>query len=235
MLSKGPTSEASAFGVCGVALKAVLYCPPPEGSPPSRFQIVSDHAMIRAFVAVAIGPEVVRRITEAQSEMKARIGGVRWVAPENFHFTIKFLGPVPEENIDVIASALEEAVSSVPRFVIAARGIGIFPDTRTPRVIWVGLDGKNLEPLVRAVESVLEPLGFAPESRPFQPHLTLGRWSRQETRGKALRKEIERWADTPFGDFSVENMILFRSVLNPRGAVYTALRALPLPALPTET
>jgi 2'-5' RNA ligase len=190
--------------------------------------------MIRAFVAVAIGPEVARRIAEAQTELKARIGGVRWVAPENFHFTIKFLGPVSEENIEGIASALKEAASSVPRFVIAAGGIGIFPDIRRPRVIWVGLDGKNLEPLVRAVESVLEPLGFAPESRPFKPHLTLGRWSRQETRGEALRKEIERWTHTAFGEFAVKNVILFQSVLNPRGAVYTALRALPLPALSAE-
>lgn len=167
--------------------------------------------------------------------MKARLGGVRWVAPENFHFTIKFLGPVPEENIEGIASALKEAVSSVSRFVIAARGIGIFPDIRRPRVIWVGLDGKNLERLVRAVESVLEPLGFAPESRPFQPHLTLGRWSRQETRGEVLRKEIARWTHTAFGEFPVEHVTLFQSVLNPRGAVYMALRALPLPALPIET
>jgi 2'-5' RNA ligase len=190
--------------------------------------------MIRAFVAVAVGPEVVRRIAEAQTEMKARLGGVRWVAPENFHFTIKFLGPVPEEKIEAIASALKEAAGSVPRFRIAAGGIGIFPDIRRPRVIWVGLDGKNLERLVRAVESVLEPLGFAPESRPFQPHLTLGRWNRQETRGEALRKEIERWTETDFGEFAVKNVILFRSVLNPRGAVYTALRALPLSALPAE-
>jgi 2'-5' RNA ligase len=191
--------------------------------------------VIRAFVAVAIGPEVVRRIAEAQSEMKARLGGVRWVASENFHFTIKFLGPVQEQKIEGIASALREAVSSVPSFVIAAGGIGIFPDIRRPRVIWVGLDGKNLERLVRAVESVLEPLGFAPESRPFQPHLTLGRWSRQETRGEVLRKEIERWTHTAFGEFPVENVVLFQSVLNPRGAVYTALRALPLPALSAET
>jgi 2'-5' RNA ligase len=190
--------------------------------------------MIRAFVALAIGPEVVRRVAEAQSEMKARLGGIRWVAPENFHFTIKFLGPVHEEKLEAVASALKEAASSVPRFVIAARGIGIFPDIRRPRVIWVGLDGKNLEALVRAVESELEPLGFAPESRPFQPHLTLGRWSRQETRGEALRKTIEHWTGTAFGEFPVENVTLFKSVLNPRGAVYTALRALTLPSH-TET
>jgi 2'-5' RNA ligase len=186
--------------------------------------------MIRAFVALVIGSEVVRRVAEAQSEMKAHLAGVRWVAPENFHFTVKFLGPVHEEKLEAVASALKKAASSVPRFVIAARGIGIFPDIRRPRVIWVGLDGKNMEALVRAVESELEPLGFAPEERPFQPHLTLGRWSRHDARGETLRKTIERWRDAAFGEFPVENVTLFKSVLNPRGAVYTALRVLPLPS-----
>jgi 2'-5' RNA ligase len=179
--------------------------------------------VIRAFVGVRIDPEMAERIFEVQSELKRRLSGVRWVGRENLHFTVKFLGAVGEEKIAPISDALERAVGSIPRFSITGRGIGVFPDIRRARVVWAGFESDNLEALARQIEAILEPIGFPREKRSFKPHLTIGRWRNPVSQGESLKHEIERWKDRDFGVSQVEEVILFRSVLKPQGAVYSPL------------
>ena len=179
--------------------------------------------MIRAFVGVRLDSEVARRIAAAQAALQPCIPGVRWVAETNYHFTLKFLGAVSENRIPDIVNALTEAVVPFAPFVVSARGVGVFPDIRRPRVIWVGLNSTELAELARAVESTLERIGFAREARSFQAHLTLGRWRDAIKPGAELRREIERRKDEAFGDSVVEKVILFQSILKPGGAVYSEL------------
>jgi 2'-5' RNA ligase len=179
--------------------------------------------VIRAFVGVRIDPEMVERICNAQSELKRRLGGVRWVGRENLHFTVKFLGAVGEEKIAPISDALERAVGSIPRFSITGRGIGIFPDIRRARVLWAGFESNHLGALAREIEAILEPIGFPREKRSFKPHLTIGRWRNPVNQEEKLKREIEQWKDYDFGVSRVEEVILFRSVLKPQGAVYSPL------------
>ena len=191
--------------------------------------------MIRAFVGVRIDPNTVRNICEAVSRLKGRIPGVRWIAPENFHFTLKFLGSVQEEKIAPIAQALEQKLGLFPRFPINAKGLGVFPDLRRARTLWVGLEGQGLRELTAEVEEVLEAFGFAREKRAFKPHLTVGRWRRFDGSHKRLGEEIAQWHNSQFGQSFVETVILFQSVLNSEGAVYRPLAEMALAVRPCKT
>jgi 2'-5' RNA ligase len=183
---------------------------------------------MRAFIGVRIDPAVAQKISEAQAQLKQTLSGVRWVGRENLHFTVKFLGPIEEERTRVITEALERALQLFPPFTILARGIGVFPDMRRARVLWVGLEGQNLAPLATGVETALEGVGFARERREFKPHLTIGRWRNFNGRAEPLRNALESWEDYDFGQSWVEEVIFFQSVLKAEGAVYSPLRVIRL-------
>lgn len=169
-----------------------------------------------------------QKISAAQSQLKNKLSGVRWVARENLHFTLKFLGPISEDRVEPILRALEPPVGERQRFLMAAKGIGVFPDLRRPRVVWVGLGAEALARLAGDVEQALESLGFPGEQRIFRPHLTIGRWRDRSRSSAAVEREIESWKGYDFGACWVEEVILFRSDLKPQGPVYSPLGAVPL-------
>ena len=176
--------------------------------------------MIRAFVGVRIDPNVVEKISAVQSQLKRSLSGVRWVGRENLHFTLKFLGPIEEKKAASITEALEEALRLFPRFPILARGIGVFPDMRRARVLWVGLEGQSLLPLATRVETALEAVGFQREQRGFKPHLTIGRWRNFNGSPELLRSEIGSWKGYDFGQSWVREVVFFQSILRSEGAIY---------------
>jgi 2'-5' RNA ligase len=154
---------------------------------------------------------------------------VAWVAPDNLHLTVKFLGGVEPGQVEAVTAALRATVSATPPFELAIAGLGAFPTASRPRVIWAGVSGGR-EPVCRLageVEAALEPLGFAPESRPFSPHLTLGR-IREPRPDRRLAALIARGAGRAFGDLRVTSVSLMRSVLGPGGPRYSELAAVAL-------
>ncbi|HET8563706.1 MAG TPA: RNA 2',3'-cyclic phosphodiesterase, partial [Candidatus Binatia bacterium] len=82
--------------------------------------------MIRAFIAIRINPDTARRITDVISRLRPRVAGVRWVPEENFHFTLKFLGRVDDEQVVPIHMALVQQLKPFSRFTINAKGLGVF-------------------------------------------------------------------------------------------------------------
>ena len=184
--------------------------------------------MIRAFIAVSLDRKVIDRIADASAQLKPQIAGVRWVAPVNFHLTLKFLGDIDEALIEPIGAALRAQLRLFPRFTINAKGLGVFPGPKRPRVLWVGLTGDELILLASKVESALQPLGFTPESRTFTPHLTIGRWRQSDQAPKSFGRELENWKIYDFGRSNVESVRLMQSVLKPEGAIYNDLISLPL-------
>jgi 2'-5' RNA ligase len=184
--------------------------------------------VIRAFIGIEIDSPTVRNISVALLHLEPHVPGIRWVAPTNFHFTLKFLGNIDESKIDPVARALELHLHLFPRFTINAKGLGVFPDLRRPRILWVGLAGKELAALVSQVETALEPLGFTPEKRAFKPHLTVGRWRQFDGSSKKLGEEIERWKSYEFGPSTITRVIFFQSVLSQEGAAYHPLKVVAL-------
>ena len=185
-------------------------------------------AVIRAFIAVEISPTTVAHILSAIADLKPKLPAVRWVAPANFHLTLKFLGDIEARQLEAIGDVLELAITPFPRCIINAKGLGVFPGLRQPRILWVGFIGDELTQLAERVNTALLPLGFAGETRGFAPHLTIGRWRQPDRRTANLREEIARWRDHDFGATLVDRLILFQSVLKPPGAVHSKLKVFKL-------
>src|SRR5262249_62425133 len=97
-------------------------------------------AALRLFVAVLLPEDVRQRLAAAVERLRPLAADVAWVAPSNFHITLKFLGQVDEARVPVLADALQPAVADRPAFDGAVRGLGAFPSPTRPRVLWAGLD-----------------------------------------------------------------------------------------------
>ena len=189
---------------------------------------------IRSFIAIALDQRAVAALQQLQDTLgrKPAARAARWAAPESIHLTLKFLGDVPADDLPVIAEALQERCGQHGPFRLALSGLGCFPDTRQPRIVWVGLQGDTaaLLALQRDVEQVMDELGYPPERRPFSPHLTIARVreSAQRSEVQALGQAVERAGVGEPAALEVDTVHLVRSDLRPEGPLYTNLAALPL-------
>jgi 2'-5' RNA ligase len=185
--------------------------------------------MIRAFLAIEM-PETLRAgLALVQGELKRSHADVRWVAAGNIHLTLKFFGNVPDEEIDTLALAAQEVVAGEEPFQLRATIAGAFPSPRAPRVVWLGLGG-DVVPLNRLyyqLEKAFDKLGYPAEGRAFHPHLTLGRVKSPMNREK-LAKMLEKMPAVEWPPFDVKELILFQSILSPKGSIYRPLKVIPL-------
>jgi 2'-5' RNA ligase len=179
---------------------------------------------IRTFIAVEIPGNITSSIRGLQQGLKDYGVDMRWIRPENIHITLKFLGNVGAADTDKISGAIYKTTDGVASISLKAKGIGVFPGIKRPRVLWVGLFGQ-LESLMRLQQTLdenLKAIGFPEEKRPFKGHLTIGR-----IKGK-MNNKIFVDALTAFSHFESETfiadkIILFKSELKPQGAVYANL------------
>jgi len=190
-------------------------------------------SVIRAFIAIDLSPEIRRRLESVIQQLQQRLGGVpvRWVAAKNIHVTMKFLGDVSLSNLEMLKKILQSEASSHSPFDISVGDLGAYPSIYRPRVIWAGVEApQELKTLQRCIEAETARLGYAPEDRPFSPHLTLGRVARHSTSQDARRiSEVLGTYKVGFlGAVRVQAVHLYRSDLQPGGAVYTQLFTAPL-------
>ena len=183
---------------------------------------------LRTFIAVPLPDEVAQELAAVQRQIRRRAPEcVRWVAPSKIHLTLRFLGDVLEERIAPIKEALSVVARHVQPFEIQVKGIGAFPSTHRPSVIWVGVEDASswLALVQRAVEEAMTHLGFQPETRAFSPHLTLGRVQRGASAQdkRELGASLEATPVGLLGTVTAQEMILFKSTLKPDGAQYTPL------------
>lgn len=185
---------------------------------------------IRSFLAFDL-PDVLKEgVDSVHRDLHPLIRDVRWVAPGNVHLTVIFLGHVPQGDLDGIGSSAAAVCSRYGPFRMALEGLGTFGGRRRPRVLWIGLSGDldRMGAFRDALQDSLQPFGIQRETRPFRPHLTVGRFRENARPGEALDrclKERAQWA-TPLG--VLDEVVLYRSDLKPGGAVYTRLGAWPL-------
>lgn len=190
-------------------------------------------SVVRAFIAVDLPDDLRQALGRVSRHLQEELKGVpiRWVPPENIHLTLKFLGEVSTRNLPLLQEMLRGEVADRRPFEFGVGELGAFPDLKQPRVIWVGVKGPDeLDALHYVIETAMERLGYARESRPFTPHLTLGRLSRNAGPQDIRRvSEVLRKTKVGFlGSARVEEVHLYRSDLYPTGAVYTRLFTAPL-------
>jgi 2'-5' RNA ligase len=183
----------------------------------------------RLFVALEPPDPVRRRIAAAAADLRRAAGRgadeVRWVAPENVHLTLQFLGAVPEPRVGEVRAAVEAAAAAAAGpIALEVRGAGGFPTARRPRVVWLGLAGDlpALQALVRDLGARLAPLGFPPEERAFSAHLTLGR-AREGRAGPGVAGALAGAAAAEPFAWRASEVVLLESHLSPRGARYEAV------------
>ncbi len=185
---------------------------------------------IRSFLAFSL-PAPIREVAEpVLRDLSGASRDVKWVRPQNVHITLVFLGSVDEAVIPGVTSAAAGICTTFSPFRLSVNGVGFFPNPRRPRVIWLGLQG-DVERMGRfrdALQKALEPFGVEPEKRPFQPHLTLGRFRKGGVMDDRLARAMERHARVTSPECTFSEFVLFRSDLHPSGAVYTALARFPL-------
>jgi 2'-5' RNA ligase len=185
-------------------------------------------SVIRAFIAIDLTLEIIQHLEQVSTQLKKRLEGVpvRWVPVDNIHLTLKFLGDVSLANVDMLKKILQTEVEGHHVFEISVGGLGAFPSLHRPRVVWVGVEAPaELTAVQNGVESAMARLGYAREERPFSPHLTLGRVSRNAVgRDERLIGEAIEAVKLGFlGVARVNEVHLYKSDLLPNGAVYTRL------------
>lgn len=180
---------------------------------------------MRLFVAIPLDDELRDAVATVQRSIVRTWPGadraVKWVEPENFHFTLKFLGEVAEEDLPAVERAVRAAAVGGP-FEIAVERVGVFPNLQNPRVLWIGVQegADRLRVLAQRVEDALVPVGFAREGRPFAPHLTIGR-VREGRDVRGLGPALAAVRDAKIGRQRVGLVVVMESRLGPRGPSYT--------------
>jgi 2'-5' RNA ligase len=180
---------------------------------------------LRAFIALEIEPAARARVQTMMEDLGPQLTNVRFVPLEQLHLTLRFLGDIPRESLPSLSAAVERAVRACPAAEVELEGIGMFPERGHPRVLWLGLAlPEPIFTLQAACEAGAQAIGLAPETRPFRPHLTLGRW-----RSPAPRPSLP---EVTLGQTRLSRVVLFESQLNPSGAVHTPLASFELGSLP---
>ncbi|HAY86022.1 MAG TPA: RNA 2',3'-cyclic phosphodiesterase [Chloroflexi bacterium] len=185
-------------------------------------------SVIRSFIAVDLPNTLNQSLVQASQQLQELLVDlpVRWVPVENIHLTLKFLGDVSEKNISMIQSILYTEAANHHQFEISVGGFGVFPNLSRPRVLWVGVEAPDeLINLQRRIDMETARLGYTPDQREFNPHLTFGRVSRNAS-SKQVRKistQLRNHRISFLGAARIEDVSLFRSDLGPDGAVYSKI------------
>jgi 2'-5' RNA ligase len=180
---------------------------------------------IRSFIAIELPGDIQEALGRIQERLRSAEAPVGWVDPCNIHLTTKFLGYVAEPDIPKVCEVMKSAAAHTKSFELEVAGLGTFPPTGSPRVVWAGVRGE-LEPLAELVEEieqgVADAVGIRPEHRPFHPHLTLGR---VKSTGNAdrLKTAMLECGPAEAGSFTADGLTLFMSELRRDGSVYTPM------------
>jgi 2'-5' RNA ligase len=178
---------------------------------------------LRCFVAVEIVDAKVRdNFLTLGKALKATGAAVKLVEAQNIHVTLRFLGNMSRSRVEEVGELLDE-VEFYP-FDVELKGVGVFPNLRRVNVVWVGIERGDVELLnvFNQLEGKLKGIGFKSDRRGFAPHITVARVSSGRNRD-ALVDVVSDWRDREFGGFGVDAIQLKKSVLTPRGPIYSTL------------
>jgi len=196
---------------------------------------------MRLFIAADLTPEIREALASTLDQLKARLTRlpVRWILPDHWHLTLRFLGETPVVGLDEMARRLDAACRLLPAFDVRLTRLGCFPDFVRPRVLWVGLEeNHHLVQLHEAVQTATAPWGDprpeparagTQDRKPFVPHLTLGRINELPPGPlKRVGRQLEQSDLTTSGPWQIDHVSVMESQLGPRGPQYVLHRSIPL-------
>jgi 2'-5' RNA ligase len=193
-------------------------------------------SLLRAFIAIELPVHVCDVIQRQTIRLRQTLGDdlIRWVPTQNMHLTLKFLGDINTSHLDFLKQMLAREANLHQQFNLQLGGLGAFPSSRKPRLLWIGIHAPtDLAALQKSIETGASRLGYEQEERAFSPHLTIGR-VRQNANPPELQK-VRTALDTiqlgNIGIARIDNVHLFKSDLQPSGSIYTKLFSAPLSKL----
>ncbi len=181
---------------------------------------------LRTFIGVGLENSLRDRAIALQEKLAATGAQVKWVEPDNLHVTLLFLGEVGERDLVGVCRAVTQTCSRQSPFSLSLEGVGCFPNTRRPRVVWAGIGegGQELCDLHDALEPPLQELGcYRREERQFTPHITLGRVKNDEEANEDLVKSLEKLKKWKGGVMQAREVLVMSSELTPKGPVYAVM------------
>lgn len=174
---------------------------------------------LRTFLAVSVPcPAPLARVLKQLTQMGPAL---KCSTPRGLHCTLKFLGPTAPQAVTGLSAALPAAVAGCRPFSAELLGVGAFPHDQRPTVVWAGLAAPELADLQRRLDELAAGFGFAPEDRPFHPHVTLARVRHRPP--PQLRELLQLHAATRWGSFEVTAVELLKSTPTPAGSRYDVL------------
>ena len=172
---------------------------------------------MRTFIAVEIPKEIRQAVGEYINSIKECMKDVKWVEPQNLHFTIKFLGEVKNSDIRNIKECVENVANEFSSFALGLSDTGFFPSKYKPKVVWIGVDGgkDTLLDLYQDMERCFEQYGYDREAKTYSPHLTIGRVKKFK-----MVTAPENLPDFEPVMFTVSRLAVMKSTLTPEGPIY---------------
>jgi RNA 2',3'-cyclic 3'-phosphodiesterase len=180
---------------------------------------------IRSFLAFELSAEMRSTVSGVYENVRNSRLEVRWVKPQGIHITVVFMGDVREEDVAHIGNEVGKVCSEFAPFHASLKGMGCFPNTRNPRVIWIGLEGEieRMSNFREDLQRRLVPFGVKVEKRGFNPHLTLGRFKKPSRGETEIGELIHKHKDLTSPVCALHELVLFKSDLKPGGAIYTKM------------
>ena len=180
--------------------------------------------MKRLFIGIPIeSPKSVRHVEVWKRNSNLNRNVLNWTPPGNWHITLFFLGNTEESAVAVLQQLIEESFSKIQAYQTELRGVGVFPNTNNPKVLWLGLD--DLQPLMPAYSQLGESLqqnGFSFDQKPLKPHLTIARVKRADN-PLAFQSLLSEFQETVFDRIEVNKAALFESISTSAGPIYKPL------------
>jgi 2'-5' RNA ligase len=182
----------------------------------------------RSFIAIELPPSMQQEITKQTTHLRETLSTewIRWVPVENIHLTLKFLGDVPASHMGFLKQSLTQIADSSQSFDLQISGLGSFPNSNLPRILWIGVHAQAvLQSIQKNIVIAMHRLGYKKEERPFSPHLTLARVRQNipPTDSLKIRDTLQTIQLGKIGTARVNSVHLFKSDLTPAGSEYTKL------------
>jgi len=183
----------------------------------------------RVFIAVPLEPALRDAVAAVERRLEAAGVALKWINPENLHFTLRFLGHISPAQLTRARRAARDAAEDTEGFRIRLAGLGAFPSVRRPQVVWIGVSEgeQELKDLARRLDDSLAKQRFPKEPRSFHPHLTLAR-IRDPGRAPALEAAMASLEGVDIAEQGVASLLVMESHLRPSGALYVPVEEVPL-------
>jgi len=183
---------------------------------------------MRAFIAIELPLDIKNSLAKIQDKLKTSLPKISWVKPINLHLSLKFLGEISLSQLEEIRQIIAEIIKPTAGFEIKLETLGVFPNQRAARIIWIGTNQPpaQLIQFVEQLEKKLLASRIPKEQRAFQAHITLGRIKHPLNHSdleKTLNKLQDEISDMNL-ELNVRGITLFQSVLGPGGPTYTILK-----------